>query len=311
MRSRLGGWLGIALVVGGLGLAAYSRYWLAIHTDAALDIPVSLSRGHIRTGGFLINDDEAHSIDVLLGVNGNTSCEALRTVWSASRNGKPIPKPSGKIFPTSGCTLGVLTDGPGRYELDVEVVSDTAPLDAIQPRLQIELAYWRAYYDYVDAADCLFGFGIFLATIGASLLLSVALRPQCPMAAGPSFKHFAAASQPFANSAPRLPFVGSAFDGATARVRLRGHLHGRFFGECAVLSRDLVLRLGAAGAPGSTGSRTCRSGWQKRGFSCTSTTPESSTSTPSRSRRKSCHPRSKQNWPASRPFGLCRRRSGR
>ena len=171
MRSRLGGWLGIALVVGGLGLGAYSRYWLAIHTDAALDIPVSLSRGHIRIGGFLINDDEAHSIDVLLGVNGNTSCEALRTIWSASRNGKPIPKPSGKIFPTSGCNLGVLTDGPGRYELDVEVVSDTAPLDAIQPRLQIELAYWRAFHDYVDAADCLFGFGIFLATIGASLLL--------------------------------------------------------------------------------------------------------------------------------------------
>ena len=171
MRSRLGGWLGIALVVGGLGLAAYSRYWLAIHTDAALDIPVSLSRGHIRTGGFLINDDEAHSIDVLLGVSGNTSCEALSTIWSASRNGKPIPKASGKIFPTSGCNLGVLTDGPGRYELDVEVVSDTAPLDATQPRLQIELAYWRAYHDYVDAADCLFGFGIFLATIGASLLL--------------------------------------------------------------------------------------------------------------------------------------------
>ena len=229
MRSRLGGWLGIALVVGGLGLAAYSRYWLAIHTDVALDIPVSLSRGHIRTGGILINDDEAHSIDVLLGVNGNTSCEAVRTIGSASRNGKPIPKPSGKIFPTSGCNLGVLTDGPGRYELDVEVISDTVPLDVTQPRLQIELAYWRAYHDYVQRHRL----SVWLWDIprnDRSLSTPVvALRPQSTLAAGPSFKHFAAASQPIADSAPRLPFVGSAFDSAAAGVRLRGHLHGRFF----------------------------------------------------------------------------------
>jgi biopolymer transport protein ExbD len=113
----------------------------------------------------------------LFGVNGFASCdvvsghEAIRTIWSASRNGKPIPKPSGKIFPTSGCNLGFLTDGPGRYELDIEVVSDTASFNTMQPRLHIELAYWRGYNDYGDAADYLFGFGIFLATIGASLLL--------------------------------------------------------------------------------------------------------------------------------------------
>ena len=177
MRSRLGGWLGIAFVAAGLGFSAYSRYWLAIHTDAALDIPVSLNRGHIRTGQFSIRDDEPHSVDVLFAVNGTASCdvvsghEAIRTIWSASRNGKPIPKPSGKIFPTSGCNLGFLTDGPGRYELDIEIVSDTASLDAMQPRLLIELAYWRDYKDYGDAADDLLSFGIFVATIGASLLL--------------------------------------------------------------------------------------------------------------------------------------------
>jgi biopolymer transport protein ExbD len=177
VRSRLGGWLGIAFVAAGLGFSAYSRYWLAIHTDAALDIPVSLNRGHIRTGQFSIRDDEPHSVDVLFAVNGTASCdvvsghEAIRTIWSASRNGKPIPKPSGKIFPTSGCNLGFLTGGPGRYELDIEVVSDTAPFDAMQPRLHIELAYWRDYNDYTEAADYLLGFGIFLATIGASVLL--------------------------------------------------------------------------------------------------------------------------------------------
>jgi biopolymer transport protein ExbD len=173
----LGGWLGIALVAGGLGLSAYSRYWLADHTNASLDIPVSLARGHIRTGEFSVNDDEPHSIAFLFGVNGFASCdivsghEAIRTIWSTSRNGNPIPKPSGKIFPTSRCNLGVLTDGPGRYELDIEVVSDTASFDTMQPRLHIELAYWRDYNDYGEAADYLFGFGIFLATIGASLLL--------------------------------------------------------------------------------------------------------------------------------------------
>jgi biopolymer transport protein ExbD len=175
VRSRLGGWLGIALVIGGLGLSAYSRGWLAAHTNASLDIPVSLARGHIRTGQFSVNDDQPHSIAFLFGgfaycdlVSGH---EAIRTIWSASRNGKPIPKRPGAIFPTSGCNLGILTDGPGRYELDIEVVSDTASFDSMQPRLHIELAYWRDYNDYGDAADYLFGFGMFLATIGASLFL--------------------------------------------------------------------------------------------------------------------------------------------
>jgi hypothetical protein len=177
VRSRLGGWLGIALVVGGLGLSAYSRYWLAAHTNASLDIPVSLARGHIRTGQFSINDDNPHSIDVLFGVNGAAYCdivsghEAIRTIWSTSRNGKSIPTRPGAIFPTSGCNLGFLTDGPGRYELDIEIVSDTASFDTVQPRLYIDLAYWRDYKDYNDAADDLFAFGIFLATTGASLLV--------------------------------------------------------------------------------------------------------------------------------------------
>jgi biopolymer transport protein ExbD len=174
VRSRLGGWLGIALVAAGVLLCASSRYWLATRTFVPLDIPVSLARGHIRTGEFKINLDATYFVGIQLGANGTGSCGAayghdmVQTLWTVTLDGKTVP-PGGKL-PKAGCDVGMLSGGPGRYELDIEVVSDTATLDTLNPRLHIE-TYWWDYAEANDTADDFLALGIFLVVVGTSLLL--------------------------------------------------------------------------------------------------------------------------------------------
>jgi biopolymer transport protein ExbD len=141
---------------------------------------VSLSRGHIRTGGFKINQDATYFVEIELGAKGTANCggayghDAVQTMWTATIDGKAIPQ-DGKL-PRAGCDLGTLWSGPGQYALDIEVVSDTAALNTLHPRLHIE-ALWWVYDAYNDTAGDFFTLGLFLATIGASLLVLSSFGP--------------------------------------------------------------------------------------------------------------------------------------
>jgi biopolymer transport protein ExbD len=177
LRSRASGWLGLGLLLGGLGLIAGIQFWHVTRIFVPLDIPVSLSRGHIQTGEFLINRDAIYEVSIEFAASsgfGQGDCEQLsyagkplQTRWTAKRNG--IPDTQAGRAHTDGCYLGGLSAESGRYELDVEVLSDSGSLNALKPRLHIE-AYWGAYLETEEIADYLSLWGAAFALVGASLL---------------------------------------------------------------------------------------------------------------------------------------------
>jgi biopolymer transport protein ExbD len=177
LRSRASGWLGLGLLLGGLGLIAGIQFWHVTRIFVPLDIPVSLSRGHIQTGEFLINRDAIYEVSIEFAASsgfGQGDCEQLsyagkplQTRWTAKRNG--IPDTQAGRAHTDGCYLGGLSAESGRYELDVEVLSDSGSLNALKPRLHIE-AYWGAYLETEEIADYLSLWGAAFASVGASLL---------------------------------------------------------------------------------------------------------------------------------------------
>jgi biopolymer transport protein ExbD len=177
LRSRASGWLGLGLLLGGLGLIAGIQFWHVTRIFVPLDIPVSLSRRHIQTGEFLINRDAIYEVSIEFAASsgfGQGDCEQLsyagkplQTRWTAKRNG--IPDTQAGRAHTDGCYLGGLSAESGRYELDVEVLSDSGSLNALKPRLHIE-AYWGAYLETEEIADYLSLWGAAFALVGASLL---------------------------------------------------------------------------------------------------------------------------------------------
>ena len=187
MRSRLSGWLGIGLITIGVATYGVSKYWLATRTLLALDVPVSLSRGHIHTGKFNINMQATYSIQIEL--DGKTfeypaDCEydrtnaPLKTRWVAKRNGE-VAWESSRSWgnsPAVGCFLGNFVSESGQYEIDIDVLSESSWLDARHPRLRIEASWWN-YDEYSNLADSLTGFAVLFAVLGASLLFQSSLAP--------------------------------------------------------------------------------------------------------------------------------------
>jgi biopolymer transport protein ExbD len=158
-------------------LIAGIQFWHVTRIFVPLDIPVSLSRRHIQTGEFLINRDAIYEVSIEFAASsgfGQGDCEQLsyagkplQTRWTAKRNG--IPDTQAGRAHTDGCYLGGLSAESGRYELDVEVLSDSGSLNALKPRLHIE-AYWGAYLETEEIADYLSLWGAAFALVGASLL---------------------------------------------------------------------------------------------------------------------------------------------
>ena len=178
MRSRASGWLGLGLLLAGVGLIAGIHLWHVTRTFVPLDIPVSLSRGRIQTGEFLINHDAIyrghHRIRSLVRLRPSRLRAApLCREVACRRAGQPsatefrIRKSVERI--QNGCYLGGLSAESGRYELDVDVLSDSGSLNALKPHLHIE-AYWGAYLETEEIVDYLSLWGAAFALVGASLL---------------------------------------------------------------------------------------------------------------------------------------------
>jgi hypothetical protein len=177
LRSRASGWLGLGLLLAGLGLIAGIHLWHTTRAFVPLDIPVSLSRGSIQTGEFLINLEALYSVTIEFEPSagaGQIDCEQrdtfadpLQTRWTVKRNG--VPNPRLGAANTHGRYLGGFGAESGRYELNIEVLSDSGSLNALKPHLHIE-ANWRDYEDAEEVVDYLSLFGAVLALVGGSLL---------------------------------------------------------------------------------------------------------------------------------------------
>ena len=164
-------WIGLALFV--LGFSGYFgiRHWYKTRIFEAVDMPVSLVKGHVRTGPFRLNLSATYYVRLDAGEYQwyylvQPPCgsrELLKTKWTLVRNGK-IAQEEWRQF-------WRFDSKPGWYDLDLEILADASCLNRYHPRLQI----------YTDRADYEFLTGVLeliaalLAATGASLFV-LALR---------------------------------------------------------------------------------------------------------------------------------------
>jgi hypothetical protein len=85
--------IGICLITGGIALFGSAIRWFAPHPDVALELPVSLSAGHVTTGNFNVNPGILYYVDIELDrrLQVRAQCEprsVLSTQWALSSDGK-------------------------------------------------------------------------------------------------------------------------------------------------------------------------------------------------------------------------------
>jgi len=131
--------LGIGLILLGITAYAGTARWMRTRTVYPVNIPVSLATGHIRTA-FRLNLSAVYWVIVDSGDwwKGGRLCPDPRlrakTRWVLYKRGAIVDR-SDDATPT-GWPTG-FDVGPGVYDLDVEVLSDTSCLDPGHPRLRV------------------------------------------------------------------------------------------------------------------------------------------------------------------------------
>jgi hypothetical protein len=157
---------GVFLMVIGIGGYLAIRPWMATRIFVPVDMPVSLKRGHIRTGPFLINLKATYSIwlDWDWTQPRSPNCDvALETRWVLSRGGQVMARWDPGEYPE-------FSVGSGIYDLDLEVLKDARCLDFAHPRLQIR-THAGAYAGYVST---LLWLSLICTGAGASLVVIAA-----------------------------------------------------------------------------------------------------------------------------------------
>ena len=161
-------WIGIALVL--IGLAAFIgiHRWMATRTFVAADMPISLARGHIRTGPFKINLKDSYGVRLDTGSRSWFDPKCLpydvRARWTLYKDGQVVA--IGHQSHPYTYYLGNFDSENGTYDLDLEVLSDTGCLNPGNPRLLIYTSK-SSYED--DIAPALWVLAI-CVVLGASLL---------------------------------------------------------------------------------------------------------------------------------------------
>jgi hypothetical protein len=170
---------GLALLVVAAVVFCGGKRWVETRTLRAVNIPISLARGTISTGRFVINARAFYSIDIVRSEPGNLECNgvALTTRRISSLDGLNVNRPpeEQREAPkdvTLGSFLGSFDGKPGRYDLEVEVLSDTGCLNPLRPRLRIvasdnDFYRWKQHYESLCSIAFLVGlFGVVLIIAG-------------------------------------------------------------------------------------------------------------------------------------------------
>ncbi len=198
-RPRLA-YLSVAITLAALVLPQAYWQWLETRTFVALDMPVSLSKGDIRTPDFPINLKGWYH--VVVWVDGDfSSCQAgLSHLALVSRS---TVQSKGNVIESSEGRdryLGQFYAAKqGHYAVAVETMSDPSCLNAGHPRIGV----WTESNSYVNLYNQLRNTGIVIAiiclglfafsfssTVGVVTLLAPALvRMVYPIAPGTSLKN--------------------------------------------------------------------------------------------------------------------------
>jgi biopolymer transport protein ExbD len=133
--------VGIALVLLGFGLLFCPIRWLAPQPQVALDMPVSLSPGHVTTGNFSVTANTLYYIDIELDKRSpiGAHCEphsVLNTQWVLSSDAGA--EKGSSPWEDSGLTITGLVSENTRYKFDVEILPGASCLNANNPRLRVQ-----------------------------------------------------------------------------------------------------------------------------------------------------------------------------
>lgn len=161
--------IGICLILGGIVLFGSAVRWLAPHPHVALDLPVSLSPGHVATGNFSVNPGTLYYIDIELDrrTQVRAHCDphsVLSTQWVLSSDGKE--EHGSSPWENTGLTIADLYSEQTRYAFDVEVLPGASCLNASSPRLKVQ-----THPDPSDLYVALTWFSIVPVGLGLALLV--------------------------------------------------------------------------------------------------------------------------------------------
>jgi biopolymer transport protein ExbD len=188
----LGG-VGIALILIGIALLVGFDRWIETRNWVALDMPISMAPGHIRSPEFEIDLEGEYwiyvdverqfkpdVIDCLLGVNYG-GCEnqssIVRTSWRVTNAGKEIARDHNPVvaragpYDRVGRTIGSFAaDRSKHYVLDLDILADASELNGGHPRLKVE-ELGGAYQRYMALGENLISVVLLLVAAGAVLVI--------------------------------------------------------------------------------------------------------------------------------------------
>jgi biopolymer transport protein ExbD len=145
-------WVSAFLLCAGLLLFPTFNRWVETRTWVAVDMPISLAPGHVRTGSFPVNLNSDYQIVIELDdypYGNEPECEeykVIQTHWWLYRDGRASSswvddwrnrwgnESTGAV---TGSYLGAFDSSPGLYTLDVEIVADATCLLSFHPRLRV------------------------------------------------------------------------------------------------------------------------------------------------------------------------------
>jgi biopolymer transport protein ExbD len=162
--------LSVALIFAGIALPSAYGHWIETRTFVPLDVPVSLSRGHIKTPDFYVNVRGWYEIwaDVDPGFPFTPNCgfglsdPVLRTHSTLYSEGHAVEQSEGHDH-----FMGHFhADKKGRYRLDVEVLSDASCFNTGHPRITV----WTAPDHYEHVYDEVRMLSVLMVLCGLGLL---------------------------------------------------------------------------------------------------------------------------------------------
>jgi biopolymer transport protein ExbD len=161
-------WFGVVLVCAGAASFSSIAIWLNTRNWTPVDMPLSLARGHVRTGPFKVNVRAGYDVRM----DYSTSSERADCFWYSRGKASWSLYGTGvrvKDFsdPSSYASLGWFDGEHGIYELDLQIDSDTGCLDAGHPRLRIS----TERYAFEDKLNPWMWLSAFCVPCGLSLVV--------------------------------------------------------------------------------------------------------------------------------------------
>lgn len=174
MRSRLFRITGITITLIGLAMGIVANLKLKPHARISLDVPVSLSAGHIETGDFRVEPLDLYYVDIDLEKRRHRhGCEpltVLATRWALTSATGHVDRGTSP-WDDSGLSLAVFLPDESHYSFCAQVSSSADCLDTENPRLKV-----RTHPSASDLYTALTWTSVLMTTIGMVIFFQPSVR---------------------------------------------------------------------------------------------------------------------------------------